>query len=219
MSTGRSHFLYISILLFLLVKAPGDALQYDCARDFPLFDYRAEGNSLPWGDYAMIRSFRETTQIIICRNHYQVTIYTDRNNLREGDIAATSWSGLDMVVSYPEIPTQLEFDRMLKDYALNGLSSGDKVMFLGARYYLDKIGSGNTSIDRYAEEYVMRIDEEGSITEITVDARWKKLIVKKIRGGTEASRCPSVYIDQTLDKTLRRIITDFAYHIRENRKK
>lgn len=219
MLTYRSRFLYITISLFLLVTTGGDALQYDCDRDFPLFDYRAEGNRLPLGDYVMIRSFRETTQIIISRNHCQVTIYTDRNNLREGDIAATSWSGLDMVVSHPEIPTQLEFDRMLRDYALNGLSAGDKVMFRGVSYYLDKIGSANTTIDRYAEEYVMRIDEEGALTEITVDARWKKLVIKKLRGDPEASRCPSVYIDQTLDKTLRRIITGFAYRIRETGKK
>lgn len=187
-------------------------------RDFPLFDYRAEGNKLPWGDYVMIRSFRETTQIIICRNYYQYTVYTDRNNLKEADITASGFSDLGQVISSPPIPSQFEFDKMLRDYILNGVSSDEGVMFYGVKYFMDKIGSPKTVIDRYSEEYIMRVDEGDTLTEITVDARWKKLVIKRIKGESEASMCPSVYIDQTLDKTLKRVITEFAYHIRKREK-
>lgn len=215
---GRINLLnLISFLIYLAAPADGIARRYDCMREFPLFDYRAEGNSLPHGEYVMIRSFRETTQIVICRNHYQYTVYTDRNNLKEGDITASSYSDLSQIVTPAEPPSQLEFDTMLRDYALNGLSSGETVMFRGINYYIEGIESENTAIDRYSEEYVMRINEEGSVTEITVDARWKKLVIRRIKGDTEASMCPSVYIDQTLDRTLRRIITDFAYHIRKRK--
>jgi len=209
---------FISVLLLFLPLAEGKTLQKDCMRDFPLFDYRAEGNSMPWGDYIMIRSFRETTQILICRNYYHVTIYTDRNNLREGDITASKYTELGNIISSPAVPSQLEFNTMLKQYAMNGLSSGDKIMFRGIKYYMDKIDSGDTVVDSSSDEYLLKIKEGESVTEVRVDARWKKLVIRRIEGNTEMSRCPSVYIDQTLDKTLRRIITEFAYKIRKRRR-
>jgi len=205
-------FTFVMILIFADVS---EARRYDCMRDFPLFDYRAEGNRLPWGDYVMIRSFRETTQIIICRNYYHYTVYTDRNNLKEGDITAAGYTELGQEISSPAIPSQLEFDTMLRDYILNGVTSDEGVMFYGVKYFMDKINSEKTAIDRYSEEYIMRIEEEGTLTEITVDARWKKLIIKRTGGETEESGCPSVYIDQTLDRILKRVITEFAYKIRK----
>jgi hypothetical protein len=206
--------IYISLITLTFTDTT-EARQYDCMRDFPLFDYRAEGNKLPWGDYVMIRSFRETTQIIICRNYYHYTVYTDRNTLKEGEITASGYTELGQAITSPPVPTQLEFDTMLRDYILNGVSSGDGVMFYGVKYFMDKIGSDKTVIDRASEEYIMRVEENGTLTEITIDARWKKLVIKRIKSDTEASGCPPVYIDQTLDKTLKRVITEFAYKIRK----
>jgi len=203
------------IILLLLPPEKVVPLQYDCTRDYPLFDYRAEGNRLPWGDYVMIRSFRETTQILVCRNYYHVTIYTDRNNLREGYITASKYTELGHIISSPGIPTQLEFDTMLREYALNGLSMGGKILLQGINHYMEKIDAEEASIDMFSNEYLLKIKEGNIITEITVDARWKKLVIRQVKGKTEVSSCPSVYIDQTLDKTLRRIITEFAYKIRK----
>ncbi|HOP29942.1 MAG TPA: hypothetical protein P5120_10145 [Spirochaetota bacterium] len=211
---NRSIIIF-TVLIFHSLFSDVYAGQYDCMRDFPLFDYRAEGNKLPWGDYVMIRSFRETTQIIICRSYYHYTVYTDRNNLKEGDITASGYTELGQIISSPKIPSQFEFDTMLRDYILNGVSSDAGVMFYGVQYFMDRINSDKTSIHRFSEEYIMKIEEAGILTEITVDARWKKLVVKRTGAGTEASRCPSVYIDQTLDKTLKRVITEFAYKIRK----
>ncbi len=211
---------YISLIsspaIVVLILAAASARRYDCTRDFPVFDYRAEGNTLPWGEYVMIRSFRETTQIIICRNHYQFTIYTDRNNLREGYITASSYSDLDQTITSPAVPSQWEFDSMLKGYVMNG-TSGDMEMFHGVSYCLDKIGFKGTSVSNSSGEYLMKVDDAGTVTEVTVDPRWKKLIIKKVNGDSEASRCPSVYVDQTLDKNLSRIIINLAYHIKKGK--
>jgi hypothetical protein len=206
--------LYICVIILFFADI-SEARRYDCMRDFPLFDYRAEGNRLPWGDYVMIRSFRETTQIIICRNYYHYTVYTDRNNMKEGDITASGYTELGQIITAPPVPTQHEFDTMLRDYILNGVTSDDRIMFYGVKYFMDKIGSEKTVIDRVSEEYIMKVDEGDTVTEIIIDARWKKLVIKRTRGETEAARCPSVYIDQTLDKTLKRVITEFAYKIRK----
>lgn len=215
MNNLKHSIIILTLLILQFLQPEGYARQYDCMRDFPLFDYRAEGNKLPWGDYVMIRSFRETTQIIICRNYYHYTVYTDRNNLQEGYITASGYTELGQIITTPPVPSQQEFNTMLRDYIINGVSSEDGVIFYGVKYFMDKIASDKTIIDRYSEEYIMRIEEEETQTEITVDARWKKLVIKRIKGETEASRCPSVYIDQTLDKTLKRVITEFASRIRK----
>lgn len=208
------HFFFACVIILIFTDI-SEARQYDCMRDFPLFDYRAEGNKLPWGDYVMIRSFRETTQIIICSNYYHYTVYTDRNNLKEGDITASGYTELGQSITSPPVPTQLEFNTMLRDYILNGVTSDEGVMFYGVKYYMGRINSNRTSIDRYSEEYIMKTVADGAVTEITVDARWKKLIIKRTSGETEESGCPSVYIDQTLDKILKRVITEFALKIRK----
>jgi len=215
MNSSFSSIIIFFLLIFQFILTEGYTRQFDCMRDFPLFDYRAEGNKLPWGDYVMIRSFRETTQIIICRNYYHYTIYTDRNNMQEGYITATGYTELGQMITSPPVPSQQEFDTMLRDYILNGISSDKGDIFYGVKHFIDRIGKDNTVIDRHSEEYIMKIEENGTTTEITVDARWKKLVIKRTRAETEASRCPSVYIDQTLDKTLKRVITEFAYKIRK----
>lgn len=217
MGPGKFISLMTTIIIPVLLITAGYTRQYDCTRDYPVFDYRAEGNSLPWGEYVMVRSFRDTTQIIICRNHYQFTIYTDRNNLKEGDIIASSYSDLDHTITSPAVPSQWEFDSMLKSYIMNGASGGGMELFQGISYYLDKIGSEGTTVNKISGEYMVKVDDSGTLTEVIVDPRWKKLVIRRVNSDSEASRCPSVYIDQTLDKNLSRIITDFAYHLRKGK--
>lgn len=205
----------LSAAALLMVSARTSALQYDCMRDYPLFDYRAEGNSLPPGEYVMIRSYRNVTQIVICRNHYQVIIYTDRDNAREGHITAAGCSGFDQIIFNPAVPSQREFNAMLREYTMDGMKSAGSSIFKGVKYYRDKIINHRVKIEKFEDEYVMRIEEEIGETEIRLDARWKKLIIRLTGRTTEAAKCPSVYIDQTQDKNLRRIITEFAYIIRK----
>ncbi len=211
-------FFNISFAAFILMSAHGEANHNDCMRDFPLFDYRAAGNNLPGGDYVMIRSFREITQIILCRNYYQVKIYTDRNNMKDGEITASGYSGFDQVISEPAIPSQLEFNSMLKEYTLYGLTEGAEEVYRGVIYYQDLLTSPDTLIERYADEYLIRFNSGKYPAEITLDQRWKKLVIRRVKGETEASICPSVYIDQTMDKTLKRIITEFAFIIKKRDK-
>ena len=180
-----------------------------------MFDHRAEGNRLPYGDYVMIRSFREITQIIIRRDTYKTFVYTDRNNMLEGNITASAFSDFDMTVSYPAVPSQEEFNRMLAGYLEHGYSANGMNVFSGLGSFIDRLRSGNYTLEKFSDEYTIRFTDNGGEKEIIIDPRWKKLVVRTLKGGTEAALCASVNVDQTQDRNIRRVIYDFLGRIKK----
>lgn len=207
----------LTIAAALLFPAALQGVIFDCSEDIPFLEHRAEGNRLPYGDYVMIRSFREITQIIIRRDTYKTFVYTDRNNMLEGDITVSAFSEFDMTVSYPAVPSQDEFNSMLTGYLRYGYSANGMNVFSGLLPIIDRIRNGNYTLERFSDEYTIRFTDNGREQEIVIDPRWKKLVVRTLKGGPEAARCPSVDVDQTQDRNIRRAIYDFLSRIKKIR--
>ena len=62
----------------------------------PLFNYRVEINTLPRGNYTMVRSSGRVTQVLVSTAWNRVTLYTDRDNTGPGKTAVSSADRLRM---------------------------------------------------------------------------------------------------------------------------
>jgi len=222
MKTGKIFFRYLLLIIIILTIFHQTLLYaelFDCTREVPIFDHRAEGNRLPYGDYVMIRSFRDITQIIIRSDTYKTIVYTDHNNMLEGEITATAFSEFDMTVSYPAVPSQEEFNRMLNRYLMEVYSANRMNIFSGMKSFNEKIKNRNYKLENFSDEFKIKLTDTDTDKEIILDVRWKKIIVRTVKGGGEAARCPSVYVDQTQDRNIRKIIYNYAELLKQSRKK
>ncbi len=172
----------------------------------PLFNYDIDKNRLTLGSCEAVRSYRETTQLLVSRNHWDVALFTDRENGRDSRITAVSWSRLALVPPRREAMGQAEFSARVVELITRG-SGKTAERFAGLEDFLS-LGKGSR-LTKTGSRFEGEISGPGGVTMMDLDFLEGNLSIMKKRAlngpRREVVRYP-VYIRETRDREIRRVI-------------
>ena len=188
--------------------------------DTPLLDYTVQNNDLPYGDYILIRPWRNITQLLISKDHNILLLYTDRDNRKDNTITASGFSRVNSVVLNVPSLRQSEFNHMIESFLTKGDSRdfSDR-KFNGLDYF---ITNSKENFIRYSKEDTIHkfrvINKEGEIiSSVNFDPFWKSLSVRDKSMGADAY-LHHILIENSYDKNIRKIIVKYSSLLSEKLK-
>lgn len=200
--------LYI-IIVFTAVCTEGASLRD--FRDTPLLCSKVEENNLPFGEYSLIRSYRNITQLVLSVNT-KIILYIDRDNQKDSEIFASSYSRLEEVhLNLPSM-NQHEFNLAVEKLIRSGDSSASSTIpFPGCDKFIEEIKKGPVPDRNDGEYFIYLKDNKTPVSLMTINPFWKKLTLRNILNEQKVpSTFYSIYIDECYDKNIKKIIREYS---------
>ncbi len=201
----------------MIITVHSAAVEINGYMGTPLLHYRVQDNILPDGEYVFVRSFRNVTQILIVSER-KFVLYTDRENDRNSDIFVSAYSLIGRVIlSEPSI-NQHEFDMKIDKILSKGdMSSSSSIPFHGADKYMDEVKRGIKPEMNDGEYFVFLKDNGKNISLMTLNPYWKKMTIRNMKyRNDQYTNIYNVYIDESYDRNIRRIIIKYSSIIKNS---
>jgi len=191
--------------------------------DTPLLRYRVQENKLPYGDYVLIRSYRNVTQLLISKDHNILLLYTDRDNRKENEIKATGFSRVDSVILNIPPLSQVEFNHIVETFLIEGDTREFSTRQNSAlKYFIENINEAGMQYTKEDTEHRLRlVDENGeTVSAMNFDPFWKSLSIRSAKNDKgETNLYHEVLIKETWDKNIKKIIRQYSSLLASNIKK
>lgn len=214
----RIKLIILLFPLMLLFSVTGNsALTGDT--DTMLFDYTVQNNKLPFGEYIMVRSFRQITQLLISTDVNKLYLYTDRNNTKSGHIVSSGFSQIDsLVLQAPEMD-QFLFDSLVGQAITQGDPREISTMsYPGLGRVLALLRSGDARIVRDDSESLILIKGIKGMAPFVLkyDAPWSKLTLRYDTTGPEYRPLYwQIYINESTDRNIKPLLHKFSSDARK----
>lgn len=202
----------------LFLSVPGNsALTGDT--DTMLFDYTVQNNKLPFGEYIMVRSFRQITQLLISTDVNRLYLYTDRNNTKNGHIVSSGFSQIDSVILQAPEMDQFLFDSLVGQAITHGDPREISTMrYPGLGRVLALLRSGDVRVVNDDSESLIRIKGITGMDPFVLkyDAPWNKLTLRyDISGGQNLPLLWQIYINESRDRNIMGLLRKFSADARK----
>ena len=203
-------------ILIIITSLCLEAANLNSYRDTPLLNPKVQDNKLPWGEYVLLRSYRNTTQLLIS-DSAKIYLFTDRDNMKDSEIFVSSYSRFEDIILDKTTLTQHEFniiiERVLR-YGDNSVSS--TIPFHGCERFMEELNNGaNLRIDD-GEYFIYIRDGDKSTSLMTINLSWKKLTLRNLLSSEKIpAGFYSVYIDECYDKNIKRILREYSGKIKK----
>ncbi|HNX23280.1 MAG TPA: hypothetical protein PKG60_04490 [Spirochaetota bacterium] len=197
----------IIILLAALCIKAADLRDY---RDTPLLSSKVEENKLPFGEYSLIRSYRNVTQLLLSVNT-KIILYTDRDNQKDSEIFVSAYSRVEEVHLNVPAMQQHEFNVKIEKLIRNGdTNNTSTIPFPGGDKFIENIKSA-VKPEKSDGEYFIYLKEKNSpVSLMTINMFWKKLTLRNMLNEDRVpSTFYSIYIDECYDKNIKKIIREY----------
>lgn len=206
----------IITIIILLAGVSAYSADLKAYRDTPLFCSKVEENKLPYGEYSLIRSYKNITQLVVSANS-KIILYTDRDNRKDSEIFVTAFSRFDEV--HLKVPSlqQHEFDLAVEKLIRRGdNSSSATIPFPGGDRFIKEITEG-IKPEKEDGEYFIYIKENGKpVSLMSINLLLKKLTLRNIMNEDKIpSAFYSIYIDECYDKNIKKILIEYAAFIKK----
>ncbi len=188
--------------------------------DTPLFNYKVQNNDLPYGEYVLIRAWRNVTQLLISKDHNTLLLYTDRGNIKEDKINGTGFSRVDSVIL--EIPPlrRGEFNHIIESFIVWGDSREFSTStYRGLDYFINNTSEDFILYSKENTEHKLRlINNEKKITaSVNFDPFWKSLSL--IEKSNEADgTLHHIVIKNSYNKNIKKIIKRYSSLLSQKQK-
>jgi hypothetical protein len=212
-------FLAISAALLALLLPRGTGARV--LHDDVLFDADPSRIAIPYGSFRMLRSTGSVTQLLVSERYSLLTIYTDRENSRDGAITASAVERIQSVRVTPRPLDQGEFIIRTVDLLLRGdtAPSGD-LPFPGLEaFYRSLEGPGKVLLQMRGAQVRVTVPMTGTergIIEyrLTLSAREGTCVIRILQKRAATGETLHLYpvrIVETGDRHLMRIIREQYY--------
>jgi len=188
--------------------------------DTPLLYYTVQNNNLPYGNYVLIRSWRNITQLLISKDHNILILYTDRENRKDSEIAAAGFSRVDSIIL--DIPSlrQSEFNHIIESFLIKGdsrLFSDRK--FNGLDYFIANTGESFISYHKENTVHKLRALNERNeiVSSVNFDPFWKSLSIRDKSMGADGN-LHHILITNSYDKNIKKIMVKYSSLLSEKLK-
>jgi hypothetical protein len=206
-------FVIITVLLLSSLNSyTADLKSY---RETPLLNAKVQENKLPFGEYSLVRSYRNVTQLLISVNT-KIILYTDRDNQKDSEIFVTAYSRLEEVkLNVPTIQ-QHEFNLTVEKLIRKGDSSSTSTIpFPGAEKFLEGIAKDVKPVKDEGEFFIYLNDNNRPSSLMTINLMWKKLTIRNILNEHKVpSTFYSIYTDECYDKNIKKILREITGKIK-----
>jgi hypothetical protein len=206
----------ILLILIILSSAPDSyTAGLKSYRETPLLNAKVQENDLPFGEYSLIRSYRNVTQLLISVNT-KIILYTDRNNQKDSEIFVTAYSRLEEVILNVPTIQQHEFNLAVEKLIRKGdSSSASTIPFPGAGKFIEEIRKGTKPVKDEGEFFIYLRDNNRPVSLMTINLMWKKLTIRNILNEHKVpSTFYSIYTDECYDKNIKRILRELSGEIK-----
>ncbi len=201
----------LTVIIIFIAGSFSNAAKLESYRGSPLLCMKVEENILPFGEYYMIRSYRNITQLLISINT-KIILYTDRDNQTDSEIFVSSYSRIEEVHLNERSIPQNEFNLAVEKFIRNGDNSNiATIPFPGVEKFIAKIKDGLKPIKEDGE-YFIYLKENGSPESLmTINLLWKKLTLRNMLNENGIpSTFYSIYIDESNDRNIKKIIREYS---------
>jgi hypothetical protein len=205
---------FIIIILFPAFKSyTADLKAY---RDTPLLNAKVQENDLPFGEYSLVRSYKNVTQLLVSVNT-RIILYTDRDNRRDSEIFVTAYSRLEEVILNVPALQQHEFNLAVEKLIRKGDSgSTSNIPFPGAEKFLNEIKKGAKPVKDEGEYFIYIRENNQPVSLMTINLLWKKLTIRNILNEQKIpSTFYSIYTDECYDKNIKKILRELTGEIKK----
>ena len=206
----------LTILLIAAATLYLEAANLNSYMDTPLLNPRVQDNDLPWGEYLLVRSYRNTTQLLISNNS-KIYLFTDRDNMKDSEIFVSAYSRFeDIILNISALPQQefnIKVERVIR-YGDNSVSAA--IPFHGCERFMEEINNGAALTKDDGEYFIYIKDGNKSTALLTINTFWKKLTLRNLmRSELVPAGFYSVYIDESYDKNIKKIIREYSGKIKK----
>lgn len=210
--TGYLSMKKLIITALIVLSAPYMyAADLRAFMDSPLLNPKVQENELPFGEYSLVRSYRNTTQLLVSVNT-KIVLYTDRDNMKDSEVFVTAYSRLAGVILNVPALEQHEFDLTVERLIRSGdSSSAASIPFPGGDKFIDEFKRG-AGVERSDGEYFIYLKENSRpISLMTINQFWKKLTIRNVLNENKIpSNFYSIYIDECYDRNIKKIIREYS---------
>jgi len=179
-------------------------------RDTPLLCSKVEENHLPYGEYSIVRSYRNVTQLLISANA-KIILYTDRDNQKDSEIYVSAYSPIEEIHLEASPMQQHEFDLAVEKLIKKGDTGVSATYpFTGCDTIIDELQTG-LKPEKVDDEYYIYLKRNSRpVSLMTINLLWKKLTLRNIPNEENTpSIFYSIYINESYDKNIKRIIREY----------
>ncbi len=200
----------------LFTSAGSNAADLRAYRDTPLFCSKVEENKLPYGEYSLIRSYKNITQLLVSMNK-TIILYTDRDNQKNSEIFVTAFSRIEEVHLTVPALHQHEFNLAVEKLIRKGdNSSTATIPFPGGEKFIEEIKKGVIPEKDEGEYFIYLKENSRPVSLMTINLLWKKLTLRNMFNENKIpSALYSIYIDECYDKNIKRIIREYTAVIKK----
>jgi len=180
-------------------------------RETPLLNAKVQENRLPFGEYSLVRSYRNVTQLLISVNT-KIILYTDRDNQRDSEIFVTAYSRIAEVIMNVPTLQQHEFNSAVEKLIRNGDNSSTlTIPFPGSEKFIEAIIKGTKPEKDDGEYFIYLTENKKAVSLMSINLMWKKLTLRNILNENKVpSTFYSIYIDECYDRNIKKIIREYA---------
>jgi hypothetical protein len=207
--------LLTSILMLNYTEAANSGIN-----DTPLLDYTVQNNNLPYGDYVLIRSWRNVTQLLISKDYNILLLYTDRNNRKDSAVTANGFSRVNSVILDVPPLRQSEFNHIIETFLVQGDSRefSDR-KFKGLDYFITNTGEKFIRYSRENTVHKIRTINDGNeiVSSVNFDSFWKSLSIRDKSMGADGN-LHHILITNSYDKNIKKILIKYASLLSEKLK-
>ena len=206
-------FVIITVLLLSSLNSYTAGLK--SYRETPLLNAKVQENKLPFGEYSLVRSYRNVTQLLISVNT-KIILYTDRDNQKDSEIFVTAYSRIEEVILNVPTIQQHEFNLAVEKLIRKGDSSSTSTIpFPGSEKFLEGIAKDVKPVKDEGEFFIYLRDNNRPVSLMTINLMWKKLTIRNILNEHKVpSTFYSIYTDESYDKNIKKILREITGEIK-----
>lgn len=208
----------ILLTAMLLFHYKSDA--YCGINDTPLFDYTVQNNNLPYGEYVLIRAWRNVTQLLISKDNNTLLLYTDRGNMKEDKINGTGFSRVNSVILDAAPLSRGEFNHIVESFILWGDSREFSTStYRGLDYFINNVSEDFILYSKENTEHKLRLvnNEKKILASVNFDPFWKSLsLIEKNNGADDTLH--HILIKNSYNRSIKKIIRKYSSLLSQKQK-
>ena len=206
----------LAYILLITTTLCLDAVSLELYNDTPLLNPRVQENRLPLGEYILVRSYRNTTQLLKSDN-MKIYLYTDRDNMKDSEIFVAAYSRFGDIILNAATLTQHEFNTAVEKAIRFGDSSvSSTIPFHGCERFMEALNSGVKPVRNDGTDLIYIKDGNKSTALMTIDGFWKKLTLQNLLSSEKIpAGFYNVNIDESYDKNIKKIIREYSGKIKK----
>ena len=201
----------LAYILLIAATLCLEAFSLDFYNDTPLLNPRVQENKLPWGEYILVRSYKNTTQLLKSDNA-KIYLFTDRDNMKDSDIFVSAYSRFGDIILDAAALSQHEFNTTVERAIRYGDSSvSSTIPFHGCERFMEEINKGVKPIRIDGDYFIYIKTGDKSTALMTINTFWKKLSLRNLLSDEKfPAGFYNVYIEESYDKNIKKIIREYS---------